>query len=112
MDKEWLDSVKAKIDSFDARRIEISTALSSLLNGLKVSPYNMNNVGSTLTDQQNLVWTVIIGNHKFMLSENEVSEYQQIKEYDGYGGMIIKEDEKREISDALQELILKKLKSF
>ena len=51
MDKAWSDSVKAKIDSFDSRKIEISTTLSSLLNGLKVSPYNYRKAESTIRDE-------------------------------------------------------------
>nr|PZN06586.1 MAG: hypothetical protein DIU64_13695 [Caldicoprobacter oshimai] len=105
---EWADEVKRKIDSFNSRREEIDDALKALLEELKNPPYNLL-VKCELIDKQNLIWSVKIGPQTFTISGQEISATQTNFEVDGFGNLVTK---RKNLKEVLQSLILEKLKSF
>jgi len=107
---EWADEVKRKIDLFNSRRGEIDDCLEALIGELKSPPYNLH-ADCNLVNKQDLIWEVKIGAQTFTISEKEISERQVVVEADEFGD-IVNTGERKSVKEALQGLIIEKLKSF
>lgn len=107
---EWADEVKRKIDSFDSRKKEIEDCLKALLEELNRPPYNLN-AKCELKDKQNLIWEMKIRTQTFTISEAEISDRQVVVEVDKSGDLV-DTGQRKSVKEALQGLIIEKLKSF
>ena len=110
MKKEWADYIIEKLELYNSRKKEIETTLGNLLNALKTSPYNIG-CRHRLIDEQNLIWRVELGKQIFDISEEEMAKEQTLMTANDYGD-IIETGEKLDTKQALQNIILEKLKSF
>jgi hypothetical protein len=107
---KWADEVKRKIDSFNSRMKEIDDPLKKLIEELKSQPYNLY-AKCVLEDKQNLVWIVAIGTQTFTISEEEISAKQVIEDIDENNNEV-DSGKRRTVKEALEDLIIEKLKSF
>lgn len=108
MNKEWVDAIKDKIDSFNQRIGEINTTLRELKTELE-SKYNNIRMVFELNDMEYLEWEIRINNQIFYITEEEIAEEQIVEELDEHGN-IIDSGLRKNVKQALQSIILKKLK--
>ena len=107
MSKDWADIVKTKLDSFTKRKREISIAL----NDLKMELGSNIPMDAIIADNEELVWKINIRNQRFFITEEEIAKKQTIVTTDSYGG-IVDTGEKVNVKEALQNIIIEKIKSF
>jgi hypothetical protein len=108
MNKEWAEIVKEKLDSFVQRETEIETTLNELITDLESKKIFMR---YGIKDEESLVWEIKINNQRFFISEDEVSKKQIIEGIDDHG-ITIDTGQRISVKEALQNLIIEKLKSF
>lgn len=101
---EWVEKVKSILQQHSKRREDIIKILDRLLSDNKLRM----RYEKKLINKNDLVWNIELGGKIFQLSNAEILEEQKIVTQDKDGFSIIAE-EKRDLEEAIKELILKKI---
>ncbi|MFC5468426.1 hypothetical protein ACFPPD_06815 [Cohnella suwonensis] len=100
---DWKKRIVDKVVEHNARRAEVHSTLTRLVNELK-NENGISSGGVELASEHPLTWDVTIERKMVQVTESEVSRHQVIFEQGKYGGLE-ETNEKKSVEDALKELL-------
>jgi hypothetical protein len=102
--KEWYDEIKDRFEESRTRKVEIHTALFSLLQTLNTKVGLRANI--EMIDELNLIWAVTIGSKTVEITQDDVRSYQL--SYPDDSGRSEPLEERNDLTQSLTRLILDK----
>lgn len=107
--KDWTDILMEKLDSYNARKSEINTALNDLKLELELKHRTVY-MQFEMVDKEKLVWKIGISNQQFLITEEEIAKKQIIEGANDYGD-IIDTGQRISVKESLKIIIIEKIKS-
>jgi hypothetical protein len=104
---DWKSEIKSRFDIYIARQEEINQSFIELLKSLEVHPYNFD-TNMVFSDGEERSWTISIANKEVIITEKEITNSQL--SYSDDISSIEPMEERRELNEAIIEVLLKKFK--